>query len=86
MDNYEFTLVSQLKQPQAAPVVPIRKKVITLGTGLIGYIGYAKRGSLTSQAVWTVEKYTYTAGGDLDYTEVSAENQIMDNYLTLTYS
>ena len=65
--------------------IPLKRKAIKDGNGNIAYMGYAQRGASTSSALWTVKKIYYDADGDFSYEEWSEKNQIMDNYLTLTY-
>lgn len=53
---------------------------------MVEYHGIAKKGKLTSDAEWWVEKFAYDSNGFCTSRKSTDENQIMDNYLTLTYA
>ena len=86
MDTFEFNLKHQARQPGAISISHVIRHFVYDSEDRPAYIGYAKKGSATLAAAWTVEKLTYTAGGFVETSRVSPDNQIMDNYASLTYS
>ncbi len=57
----------------------------TDGSGNVNYAGFAKRGALSSEAKWSIFKYTYT-GSDVTLITSSGNGQIWDNRASLTYA
>jgi hypothetical protein len=86
MDVLEFNYVNQYRFPRPRHPEPLRKKIIYDGSLRPTHVGYAVRGSATSDAVWIVEKITYDPDGTIPSTLMTAPGQIMDNYAALTYS
>jgi hypothetical protein len=86
MDAYEFNLKHQARLPGAISISHVIRQFVYDSEQRPQYIGYAKRGSATSDAAWTVEKLTYTSDGLMQTSRISPANQIFDNYAGLTYA
>ena len=54
--------------------------------GQVEYHGVARKGAATSDTLWWVEKFVYNGSGFCTSRVSSQENQIFDDYLTLSYS
>jgi hypothetical protein len=65
--------------------IPPRTKLVYNGT-LVNYIGFAARGSATSEAKWIIVQFSYDANDLVTDIKISADNVVMDNYASLTYS
>ena len=53
--------------------------------GLISYYGIARKGKLTSDAVWLIEQYLYDGNNNLTSIKTSNLDVIWDNRACLTY-
>lgn len=65
--------------------IPPRSKFVYSGT-LVTYIGFAARGSATSDAKWLIAKFTYDGNDQVTDITISTDNVVFDNYASLTYS
>lgn len=86
MDAYEFNLKHQARAPGVISLSHVIREFKYDSEGRPEYIGYAKRGSATSEAKWTVEKLTYNVDGAVATSRVSPDSQVFDNYASLTYA
>lgn len=50
------------------------------------YMGYARKGAATSDALWIVVKFTYDANGNFQYEQSSKPYSIYDDRASLTYT
>ena len=67
--------------------IPFITKVFLLsGTSIPEYLGMAPRGSATSDAKWLIYKFFYDVNNNFDHSLCSADDVVMDNYASLTYS
>lgn len=82
MDSKEFHFIFEKSSLSRTPVI---QRFAYDGAGKLEYYGIARKGSATSDSVWTIEKYVYS-GDNLDYTLVSDFTAIWDNRLSISYS
>jgi hypothetical protein len=67
-----------IREKESFPRVPLITRLAYTSDGKLEYSGLARKGSLSSDASWLIEKFVYT-GDNLTQTLMSEFNQVWDD-------